>query len=190
MERSGEGLPWVRSSGSSKEHSRVTFFWAERSLEGSAPASPPSAQPARPAVPTRVGGCGGETVQQGAGRAQMRSSGLPPRAAPDLHLPMASSTPVRAGGAGAGGASPAGVPASVARQTFRPASRPPPPPPRPPVHSATATSAAGLGPLCGTIPAWLGSPPTVLLLAPAHCHPCCGGPPHAPLPCAPCSPHY
>ena len=97
MERSGEGLPWVRSSVSSKEHSRVTFFWAERSLEGSAPASPPSAQPARPAVPTRVGGWGGGgRCNRGRGAHGWGRRGSP-AAAPDLHLPMASSTPVRAG---------------------------------------------------------------------------------------------
>lgn len=119
-------------------------------MEGSGPKSLPSpSQGLVPGSPPEWA-VSGRAVQQGAEGVHIDGkAGTTPRAASDRDLPMASRTPRRAAGAaGAGGHPGAGVPASAAGQTFRPASRLSPSLPAcPPCRAAAATS-AGPGPPC------------------------------------------
>lgn len=89
MRRSGRGLPRVRTWYQVKS----TFGEAERSREGSVPASPPSAQPGLLPPP--------DWVPRGRDGARGEAAGAP-GAAPAHDLPMASTTPLRAGGTGTG----------------------------------------------------------------------------------------
>lgn len=96
---------------------------------------------------------------------------------------MASTTPARAGGAGAGAHPPRRSPRLGRQLTFRPASRLRPS--SQPARRLRRRHVGQLGPPVqggGTRgardrpgPGW-GSPPTNLLLVPVHRHPCCGDP--------------
>lgn len=160
---------------SSKEH-----FLGGRKEQGRQCARVPSQRAAGACCPHPTGCHGGGLGPRG------EAAGAP-GAAPAHDLPMASTSPLRAGGTGTG-PHPRPSPrlaAAAARQTFRPASRLRPSSP-PATSASPAPPRLEAGPRgAGTAPGLAGGPPAILLWAPRPCHPRWGGTPHASLSCAP-----
>lgn len=126
---------------SSPEHSRLTFFWAKKSREGSALASPPSAQPG-PAVPTRLGLAGAGA----GGGARLGAMGLPRGQPPSSTYPWRARFPRELGALGPAripppesqSPPPTNFPARLPPRSLLPARPPVAPPPRRPARAPRA----------------------------------------------------